>query len=479
MKKKFDMTSCFPGFKETRVEAGKMHAPVPEVTVLENGLTVTSMETIDSTMCSLSFLVNTGSSDEIQTSDDKSNTGGIISLLDSMAFGPTEGETALTEDGELETVSRKLNRIGAIDQVMSSREAMSYFVDVIGDNADRGLELLSDAILRPAVSSDSLKSAVDKLSFKNEYMMAEILSRDAVAMAAYKGTPLGNYHFPTNMLQVGLHTPEKVDAFRRKMLHGGNCVLAGVGLKHSDLVDMAKKHFLNGLPYSPSGPHRRTKSQYVGGLYTEKRVLQEPFVKLALSFEVGGIMSEDIYAICVLEKILGGGSSFSAGGPGKGMYSRLYIDVLNQHHWMESAQSFVLPFEQSGLFGIDASCMGEHVQFLYQVILNEFIRLASDEVNQEELSRSKNMLKSQMMMQLESRLITCEDLARQISMMGKREEPEEICKKIDSVTASDIRDLVRSMLKQPPSIACVGEDLSQVPTYEQLHDFTNTKLSAI
>jgi processing peptidase subunit alpha len=41
--------------------------------------------------------------------------------------------------------------------------------------------------------------------------------------------------------------------------------------------------------------------------------------------------SEDIYALCVLQMLMGGGSSFSSGGPGKGMYSRLYSRVLNQH----------------------------------------------------------------------------------------------------------------------------------------------------
>jgi len=32
----------------------------------------------------------------------------------------------------------------------------------------------------------------------------------------------------------------------------------------------------------------------------------------------------DVVVECVMDTLLGGGSSFSAGGPGKGMYSRLY-----------------------------------------------------------------------------------------------------------------------------------------------------------
>ena len=40
--------------------------------------------------------------------------------------------------------------------------------------------------------------------------------------------------------------------------------------------------------------------------------------------------SEDFVATCVLSTMMGGGGSFSAGGPGKGMYSRLYTNVLNR-----------------------------------------------------------------------------------------------------------------------------------------------------
>ena len=37
----------------------------------------------------------------------------------------------------------------------------------------------------------------------------------------------------------------------------------------------------------------------------------------------------DFVAYCVLNMMMGGGGSFSAGGPGKGMYTRLYTNVLN------------------------------------------------------------------------------------------------------------------------------------------------------
>lgn len=49
-----------------------------------------------------------------------------------------------------------------------------------------------------------------------------------------------------------------------------------------------------------------------------------------IGLEGCSLHDSDFIAICVLNMMLGGGGSFSAGGPGKGMYTRLYTNVLNR-----------------------------------------------------------------------------------------------------------------------------------------------------
>lgn len=60
MQKKYDITSCFPGVKETFVDAKTTAVPVPEMTQLDNGLKVVSITTPDMTMSSFCFLINSG-----------------------------------------------------------------------------------------------------------------------------------------------------------------------------------------------------------------------------------------------------------------------------------------------------------------------------------------------------------------------------------------------------------------------------------
>ena len=62
-----------------------------------------------------------------------------------------------------------------------------------------------------------------------------------------------------------------------------------------------------------------------------------------------------MFTFAVLNTLLGGGGSFSAGGPGKGMYSRLYTNVLNRRHWMFSSAAFNHSYADAGLFCIHSS----------------------------------------------------------------------------------------------------------------------------
>jgi hypothetical protein len=59
MKNKFNVATCFPGVKEAAIDA-KAPPPVPEMTKLDNGLTVVSIKTPDMTMSSFAFLINAG-----------------------------------------------------------------------------------------------------------------------------------------------------------------------------------------------------------------------------------------------------------------------------------------------------------------------------------------------------------------------------------------------------------------------------------
>jgi processing peptidase subunit alpha len=207
---------------------------------------------------------------------------------------------------------------------------------------------------------------------------------------------------------------------------------------------------------SPSSLDLRTPSHYTGGFLSLPSIpppANPALPRLShihLAFEALPISSEDIYALATLQTLLGGGGSFSAGGPGKGMYSRLYTGVLNQHGWVESCVAFNHSYTDSGLFGISASCAPTKVTQMLEVMCRELQNMTLETgysaLQIEEVNRAKNQLKSSLLMNLESRMVELEDLGRQVQVHGRKIGVKEMCAKIDGLTVQDLRRVAKMVV---------------------------------
>jgi len=168
-----------------------------------------------------------------------------------------------------------------------------------------------------------------------------------------------------------------------------------------------------------------------------------------LAFEALPISSPDIYALAAIQTLLGGGGSFSAGGPGKGMFSRLYTNVLNQHGWVESCVAFNHSYTDSGLFGISASCSPTRTADMLEIMCQELQALTLNSghrsLQAQEVNRAKNQLRSSLLMNLESRMIELEDLGRQVQVHGRKIGVKEMCKKIEALTVGDLRRVAKQV----------------------------------
>lgn len=168
-----------------------------------------------------------------------------------------------------------------------------------------------------------------------------------------------------------------------------------------------------------------------------------------LAFEALPISNTDIYALATLQTLLGGGGSFSAGGPGKGMYSRLYTNVLNQHGWVESCIAFNHSYTDSGIFGISASCSPTRTTEMLEVMCRELHALTQGKgywaLQPQEVNRAKNQLRSSLLMNLESRMVELEDLGRQVQVHGRKVAASEMCRHIEELTVEDLRRVAREV----------------------------------
>ncbi|XP_076853839.1 mitochondrial-processing peptidase subunit alpha [Brachyhypopomus gauderio] len=446
-----------------------------KITTLENGLRVASQNKFGQ-FCTVGILVNSGSRHETKY------PSGIVHFLEKLAFSST------SQYGSKDEILLSLEKHGGICDCQTSRDTTMYAVSAEVKGLDTVVNLLADAVLQPRLLDEELEMTRMTVRFELEDLNMrpdpEPLLTEMIHAAAYRGNTVGLPRF------CPVENVEKID---RKLLHSylrsyycpERMVLAGVGVEHERLLECARKHLLGVEPVWGAGPAGHVDcsvAQYTGGFVKMEKDMSDvslgptPIPELThimIGLETCSFLEDDFIPFAVLNMMMGGGGSFSAGGPGKGMFTRLYLNVLNRHHWMYNATSYHHSYEDSGLLCIHASADPRQVREMVEIITREFIQMAGT-AGEVELERAKTQLKSMLMMNLESRPVIFEDVGRQVLATGKRKLPHELCQLISNVTAGDIKRVTAKMLRSKPAVAALG-DLTELPSYEHIQAALSSK----
>lgn len=379
---------------------------------------------------------------------------GVSHLLEYMAFKATAHRTSLR-------LVREIEAIGGNVMASASREQMAYTVDTTKATVPEALEILTDAVLNPKFELWEVKEQIAKMQedLKNLEDNPQTTLLEAVHSVAYNGG-LGRPLIAPKSVVSAL-SPEMLHSFVNEHYTGPRMVLSGAGVEHSELVGFAEP-LLSQVPSDASIPE--PPSQYIGGDW--RQFAAGPLTHGVLAFEYAGGWNDMKGSVVttVLQYLLGGGGSFSAGGPGKGMHSRLYTRVLNQYHWMHNCTAVTSIYNNSGIVGIFASAESTHGEDMVAVMCKEMEAVAQD-LTEEEVERAKSAAASSVLMNLESRAVVSEDIGRQILTYGHRKPISEFITAIQNVKASDVKTAVAKMLKTPPTLATIG-DIANVPRYE-------------
>ncbi|XP_031440942.1 mitochondrial-processing peptidase subunit alpha [Clupea harengus] len=446
-----------------------------KITTLENGLKVASQNKFGE-FCTVGILVNSGSRHEVRY------PSGISHFVEKLAFSST------AQFGSKDEILMTLEKHGGICDCQTSRDTTMYAVSAEVKGLDTVVSLLSDAVLQPRLLDEEIEMARMAVRFELEDLNMrpdpEPLLTEMIHAAAYRGNTVGLARF------CPVENVEKIDrALLHSYLRSYYCpermVLAGVGIEHEQLVACARKYMLDLKPVwgaSTAGNVDLSVAQYTGGIIKMDKDMSDvslgptPIPELThimIGLESCSFLEDDFIPFAVLNMMMGGGGSFSAGGPGKGMFTRLYLNVLNRHHWMYNATAYHHSYEDSGLLCIHASADPRQVREMVEIITREFIQMAGT-AGEMELERAKTQLKSMLMMNLESRPVIFEDVGRQVLATGKRKLPHELCQLISNVTANDIKRVTAKMLRAKPAVAALG-DLTEMPSYEHIQAALSSK----
>lgn len=297
------------------------------------------------------------------------SSSGVSHFLDRMAFKvclrwiyvdtrlslPPSQSTKSMSDADMTTA---MSALGGQILCASSRETIMYQSSHFPKATPLALSLISETVQNASFLPEELEAQraaaeyeIREIGAKPDVILPEILHH-----VAYDGKGLGNPLLcPEDRIQL-------VDAslmrhFMGQMYRPERMVIAGAGVAHEELVELADKHFsslkyapvVDGLAStvplsrtSPSPPNflhsqppnvfkslTRAASSYLypnlsapvslgtGSTYTGGyRFIHDPqseFNHIYISFEGVGIHDDDIYELATMQVLLGGGGSFSAG----------------------------------------------------------------------------------------------------------------------------------------------------------------------
>ncbi|XP_027196478.2 uncharacterized protein LOC113790968 [Dermatophagoides pteronyssinus] len=434
-----------------------------KITKLSNGLRVASQNKFGQ-FCTIGTVIDSGSRYE------RNHPNGISHFIEKLAFNSTE------DFDSKDSIMKILEKYGGICDCQGSRDTLIYAASVHSKGLDSVMHLLSEAVLRPKFTDMEMEFARRMIQFELQDLDMrpdpEPILHEMIHSAAYRGNTLGLNRLCS---EENINIIQRNDLFDYINLYHRpeRMVIAGVGVEHDRLVELAEKFFVQRKPIWESDTAISTQlnrsielddsiSQYTGGVNAVTKDLSDislgptPMPELA-HFVIGleSVSHQDLdnfVPICVLNILMGGGGSFSAGGPGKGMYTRLYTRVLNLYHWMFSATALNHSYQDSGLFCIHASAHPKQLRELVMVILSEIVSLTNNGISNDELKRAKNQLKSMLLMNLEARPVMFEDIGRQVLSSGQRRQPQFYIDRIDKVSEDDLIRIAREMLKTRASI---------------------------
>lgn len=381
-------------------------------------------------------------------------------------------------------------------EISATKEWLSFSVETLRPNAEAAFRTLMDELHIPGKrgSKNFWKyDAPDLLCESDQMAIPETAVVELMHQTAYGGVrkPLGNRTpYATSPSVLKKLSQKHLDSFLAKHIYGADpadMVVVGAGLNHSDLLKLVSKYKISKMPSkrTPGKPKPQIVQSYCGGsiVYTPKSAMPPLVGPTAHLSHVGVCFKapsaqENMYPTLVAASILGGGSAFSAGGPGKGMHTRYFTSTLSEM-WAETAMAYTFAASHCGLMGAVGSSDPRRTKDLLYSLVDQLILLGLSPVKEGELERAKNMLKSEVRISLDRMPVLCEDIGSQLLLKGSRDDANEFCRKVDKVTPEEVRKAVRDSLLTMPtvSVICSEEEKGKLVSNAKLHSMIKALLT--
>lgn len=410
------------------------------ITTLPSGLRVASDPMPGLRTASVGLWVDAGARYETAAEN------GISHLLEHMAFKGTARRSARAIAEEIEAVGGHLN-------AHTSYEQTAYYARVLSQDLPLAVDILADILQGSTFAEEELER--ERQVVIQEIGQAEDTPDDIIfdllQEVAYPDQALGRPILGRAEGVAGF-ARGSLQAYMAHHYRADRMVLAAAGgVDHAGLVALAEEHLGH---LAPAGRRERETARYRGGDFREARDLEQ--LHFTLTFPGLAYDDPDFHALQVYSTLLGGGMS-----------SRLFQEVREKRGLAYSIYSFATSYLDGGLFTIYAGTGEREAAELAPLMAGEVLSVAGG-VDEDEVARARAQIKAGLLMSRESSAARCEQMARQMLILGRPQAEEELIRKIDAVDAAAVSRVAGRLLALgKPTAAAIGP-IGRLEPYDAL-----------
>jgi predicted Zn-dependent peptidase len=399
---------------------------------LDNGLRIVCEEIPYVRSVSVGIWIGTGSRNE-----DKSNNG-ISHFIEHMLFKGTKNRDA-------REIAACIDNIGGQLNAFTGKECTCYYTKTLDNHIDIAVEVLADMFFNSLFAKKDMD--VEKKVIAEEIGMyedtPEELVHDIISESVWSDNPLG---YPILGTQECLSKINK-NTLSNYMMHNytaGNVVIAVAGnFEEKKLLSLLNKYFGHWNSESINTTEYGKVGFNISNRIKEKDTEQ---VHICLGFEGIEQGNDDLYSLLAVNNIFGGGAS-----------SSLFQKIREEKGLVYSIYSFPSAYKNAGMFSIYAGMNPVHLENVIKLIIEEVRLLKREGISSKDLDMSKEQLKGNYILGLESTSSRMNSIGKSELMQGYILTPEEVLQKIDDINldrASDVIDRVFDISRM--SFSAVG-----------------------
>lgn len=404
-------------------------------TTLNNGfriITVCQKQTAESV--AVLVLVGAGSKNETK------ETSGVSHFLEHMCFRGTKKRKNKIE------IARALDEIGGIYNAFTGSDYSGYFAKVGAAHFDLALDWVSDIFLNSALPPKEIELEKGVIVEEINMYFDDPLSyvRSLWDRLLYGNQPAG-WPILGNKESVVQMTRKKISEYRKNQYVAKNTIVCVAGrINQKEVVRKIKKVFSKIETKNPEPRQKVLEKQQKPQLLLHFRKTDQAHICLGTR---GLKLPHPLrYAQELLGIILGGMMS-----------SRLFIAVREKLGIAYYISTSVDSNPDTGYLVTSAGLHNGRLEEGITAILKEYKKVSKNGVPESELKKAKENIKGKISLLLETPDALASFFAGQELLEGKIELLDELFKKIDKVSKSDILKVAREIFRpEKLNLAIIG-----------------------